>query len=286
MTGTSSNIITVKSRGGNMHLLDRTRAHILFISTIIILSLFWVGSASFASQGALVGVAAAGNVEEVKRLLASEKVSSDELVDALDQAVEGGHADMVRVLLDAGIDLKRMRRGWRCPLTTACREGRIDIVKLLLDKGVSANDGSALAAAAGGSYLPGHGGGHLDIVKLLVERGADVNAESDDCLDPSGDFSVTALQVAAREGHLEVVRYLLEKGADVNAADNEGDTPLFYALPNAALVKLLIEKGADPNIKNGEGLTVLDIAERENLPEIIAILRGGRSKEVPKLEAK
>jgi ankyrin repeat protein len=53
-----------------------------------------------------------------------------------------------------------------------------------------------------------------------------------------------------------------------------------------ALVKLLMEKGANPKIKNQEGLTPLDIAERENLPEIAAILRATWPKQAPKQEAK
>lgn len=181
----------------------------------------------------------------------------------LDEAIENGHADVVRVLLDAGIDLKKIQEAGSCPLTTACRKGRIDIVKLLLDKGASANDGSALAAAAGGSYLPGLGGGHLDVIKLLVERGADVNAESGDCLDPSGDFTVTALEVAAREGHLEVVRYLLEKGADpkkeMSCNSDTGDNAITFAAwkGHTGIVKLFLDKGEDVNGQTSGGITAL-----------------------------
>jgi uncharacterized protein len=82
---------------------------------------------------------------------------------------------------------------------------------------------------------------------------------------------------------LETVQFLLNRGANVNASDKDGETPLFYAVRacNAMLKKVLIEKGANPNRKNAEGITVLDIAQEENLREISTILRGGQVRDVP-----
>jgi ankyrin repeat protein len=213
-----------------------------------------------------------GHVEIVKEMIRSgsnpdETESLSSYAETLfNSAVDEGRADVLRVLLDAGIDPNKMGVPGGCALMDACRKGRIDIVKLLLDKGASANDGSALAAAAGGSYMPGSGGGHLDIVKLLVERGADVNTESGYCLDPSNDYSVTAIQVAAREGHLEVVRYLLEKGADpkaemIYAGDPEagGDNAVTSAAwkGHTEIVKLFLERGEDVNRPTKGGMTAL-----------------------------
>jgi ankyrin repeat protein len=208
-----------------------------------------------------------GHVDVARVLLGTFESLSSYAETLFNSAVDEGRADVLRVLLDARIDPNKMGVPGGCALMDACRKGRIDIVKLLLDKGASANDGSALAAAAGGSYMPGNGGGHLDIVKLLVERGADVNTESGYCLDPSNDYSVTAIQVAAREGHLELVRYLLEKGADPKAemknyADNPeagGDNAVTSAAwkGHTEILKMFLEKGVDINRATSSGTTAL-----------------------------
>ena len=85
-----------------MRLLGRRRAHTLFISVIIIISLFCVEAGALAWQRALVDAAAEGNIDEVKRLLASGDVGSDELVDALGIAANRGRVEIMKLLLDVG----------------------------------------------------------------------------------------------------------------------------------------------------------------------------------------
>ncbi len=77
----------------------------------------------------------------------------------------------------------------------------------------------------------------LRLVKRLLAEGADVNARTQ---TPSTVsimmYSVpyakgsTPLHAAALLGHDDIARLLLEKGADINARNNEGHTPLDYAL--------------------------------------------------------
>lgn len=45
----------------------------------------------------------------------------------------------------------------------------------------------------------------------------------------------------------EIVKRLLDHGADINAADENGDTPLIFALRanRESIVHLLLERGAD-----------------------------------------
>jgi ankyrin repeat protein len=48
---------------------------------------------------------------------------------------------------------------------------------------------------------------------------------------------------------------LIQRGADINKGDNEGKTPLYWALDknNLPLVESLLSKGADINKGDNEG---------------------------------
>lgn len=74
-------------------------------------------------------------------------------------------------------------------------------------------------------------------VARLIREGADVNARTKGQSTVSGViFSIpygagsTPLHAAALLGHDDIARYLLERGAEINTRNNEGHTPLDYAL--------------------------------------------------------
>jgi len=53
---------------------------------------------------------------------------------------------------------------------------------------------------------------------------------------------------------------LLEHGANLNVQDNDGRTPLHYAVENCHVdvARVLFDHGADPTIRDNEGMTPLD----------------------------
>ena len=70
----------------------------------------------------------------------------------------------------------------------------------------------------------------------------------------------TALRKASTFGHLGVVETLLKNGARVDIRDNEGKTPLMWAVffRRYFVVQMLIEAGADVNAKNNRGMISSD----------------------------
>ncbi|KAG7390369.1 hypothetical protein PHYPSEUDO_008197 [Phytophthora pseudosyringae] len=69
----------------------------------------------------------------------------------------------------------------------------------------------------------------------------------------------------------KVCVWLIENGVDSNAVDENGDTALHYAveLGRYDLVETLMKRGADSTIKNLKGLSAMEIAEEDDLKEIL-----------------
>ena len=106
------------------------------------------------------------------------------------------------------------------------------------------------------------------------------------------------LHIMCSKGDIWFVKRHLDKGSDVNAKDEDGMTPLHYAVEGGynEIVELLIAEGADVNANSDNGGTPLDWVIRSKprldkarfLPEIAALLRkhGGKTGEELKAEGK
>jgi len=166
-----------------------------------------------------------------------------------------GHADVARVLLEAGAEVDARDRFGATALHEAADDGEVEVMAVLVEYGADVNamsrtcgtplhqaanpynfydDSSRLEAMAfllehgadievkdrhgGTALLEAARGGRLDGVKFLVERGADLHA--------TGPCGLTVLHTAAGRGHVEIVEYLLSIGFDVNTPDEDGTTAL------------------------------------------------------------
>ncbi|XP_072713688.1 ankyrin repeat and SOCS box protein 3 isoform X1 [Ciconia boyciana] len=179
----------------------------------------YINSKTFEGMCALHLSAHHGSLGSVRVLLeagADPNEVTTEATTALFLAVENGHADIVKFLLQHGANVKGPHSwsGWNS-LHQASFQGYTEIMKILLEKGASKeckDDFGITPLFVAAQY------GKLESLRLLISYGADVNCQAKD--------RATPLLIAAQEGHAECVELLLSKGADPNLYCNEDNWQL------------------------------------------------------------
>lgn len=86
--------------------------------------------------------------------------------------------------------------------------------------------------------------------------------------------SVQDLIESIKDKDLAKTEILLQSGEDVNAANEQGNTPLHYAVAtnNADMARLLLQYGANMNAENMKGWSPLKIAQNKNVEEVTKVL--------------
>lgn len=181
---------------------------------------------------ALLDAARAGKYEKVRRFL-ENAVSPDFRGERfgcspLSEAAEFGHVDVVRLLLDWGVDPNSKdingegaeQNEGKTPLMRACMNGHNPTARILLDRGADPNlqekDGKAALSWAAVN-------GHRSTVRLLLEHGGDVMQKD--------KYGYTAFNSASMHSHNDIAQLLLEMGAAREPSAKAFEMPTFKHEP-------------------------------------------------------
>lgn len=174
-------------------------------------------------RGPLERAAQAGDVSEIKRLLASgadpnepKSIFGSPLNFA---AMRSDNSEIIRLLLAAGANPNgRGEEGascWLPPLWTAASWGDIENTRTLLEGGASIKPSKCSRLAIGWLKTP--------IVDLLIQHGLNLHD-----VDESGRNQLHLALAPPVVPPLEGIEYLVHSGVPLNARDRAGKTPLAY----------------------------------------------------------
>ena len=116
-------------------------------------------------------------------------------------------------------------------------------------------------------------------LEYLISKGVDINKkEKEDGWTPLMHLINSYTYNYTSETKIILAEYLLKNGANPNIRGKEGETAIFCAITNPAMIEVLLKYGADPNAKV-DGITALEYAKKllktypsDDLTETIAIL--------------
>ena len=238
------------------------------------------------NDAAIIDAAREAEPEVVRLLLAKGAPANVRAKDrynntVLMEAASGGSVENVKLLLDAGADLKALNEDGQTALMKAVRldhryapAQRLPIIELLLSKGADINQkdksGQTPLLFSVDQYMSESGGfiSHPEVVKLLLDRGADVHA-----VNGRGDNALMITTNAWRSSN-EIVKLLVEKGINLNSQNEKGTTALMIAVEGGKsdVVTLLLDRGVDLKLKDKDGMTALDVAVNNGRLEIAKLL--------------
>ena len=171
---------------------------------------------------------------------------------ALFLAIENGHIDAVKLLIEYGADLTIRDKYGATYLHCAAKYSQDDIIELLLDSGMNINvttaglQHNALIYAIRGVYGPRYIP-PVRTVNLLLDYGIDMYCK---------ESTLSPLEKAIMCSNIDAIKALISRGYDLNRAHRDGKLPINW-VSEIRIAKLLIEHGCNINKLNSDGMTPL-----------------------------
>lgn len=186
-----------------------------------------------------------GNKAIVEFLLSKGAVKYIDGEPALTEAVKSRDGEIVKLLLNAGVDVDA--RSFCFAAGLGNRKMVKDFLKAGANPNMKAKHGETPLSMAVLS-------GKVNMVKLLLRAGAEPDQEM--------------LLKASEKGYIKTAKMLINAGIDPNCSNEDDDTPLIVAVENDRynMVKLLLSCGAHPS-KSAIGIALDD--ENHRIVELI-----------------
>jgi ankyrin repeat protein len=188
-------------------------------------------------------------------------------------ACQGGHANVLHMLKDAGGQMDTTDIHGNSPADMAVSSGRMDVIRRILPAAYPKKGANSDVVDA---TLP-HGRTLLHLVakqdtNLALCRS--VLDEVDDHLryvNHADWDGYTPLHVAAEQGALETTAFLLKQRAKINHLTENLETPLFLAARggHAKVCAVLLKSGADVSMRDFNGITARDIATNQQVIDVM-----------------
>ena len=138
---------------------------------------------------------------------------------ALDVAIFLNRVEIVKILIDEGIDFTSKDEYGRNALFTACQSVRIDIIKLLISKGINVHEtdnyGNSVLHSLSALYMCAKNRNQstnniLEAIKIMLECGLDYTLKNN-----NGKICLYSLDEKLKKEMIEKYTLLVDKEVDV-----------------------------------------------------------------------
>lgn len=208
------------------------------------------------------------NYEEVAKLLISE--GADINTKILMLVISKKNINLLRLILEKGIDINTRDDQGDTLLMNAVKEGNKEITKLLISEGadVKAKTENGFTALI---YASLHG--NLEMIDILVDKSN---------IDETNSSGKSALMIASENGYKDLVELFLSKGSDLDKKDEDSFTAqqLAYKNRHKEIVEILKVAKSKKDEKSIKTRIKIEKVIKKDVPEIRYSVKGENDRTV------